>query len=211
MRLSPSKFEALVWFLFKDSDVDEETTGYLFRLPRFLQRGRAALHGNVQTHQLMSELYTIHHKLLRITSELRGSFKDAPNSISSPTVPYGFCLALCCVFNYMLRGLKFDDIQLLVEGEELVEATLALAHDAARFRPLGAGHMLLNFCTAWMCTDSSSKRLLVEDALYEYGQDFIRNRNVRMPTPMLEILSSDLHFEMPLSGAVSPEIVPGAA
>ncbi|KAK8131876.1 transcriptional regulator family: Fungal Specific TF [Apiospora kogelbergensis] len=168
LRMHPTLFDDLTKGLYNDGgDGTDEIMTKRTQIPRLLSLARGALHSNGTnpgSYDILEELGAIYGRFIGFAHHLRSVLTTvAPSSAGlMPTQPYGACLILACVSSCMLRGLVLGNPerhmdhndhrryqQLLCEAEELADATLALAPEAAKRRPIGAVHMMANCVAAW--------------------------------------------------------------
>ncbi|KAK8104839.1 uncharacterized protein PG998_011872 [Apiospora kogelbergensis] len=171
-------------------DGTEEIMTKRTQIPRLLSLARGALHSNGTnpgSYDILEEIGAIYERFTGFAHHLRSALTTgAPSSAGlMPTQPYGACLILACVSSCMLRGLVLGNPerrtdhkdhhryqQLLGEAEELADATLALAPEAAKRRPIGAVHMMANCVAAWACTSDVAKKAQLESVYREFRLDF---------------------------------------
>ncbi|KAK8852248.1 Zn(II)2Cys6 transcription factor [Apiospora arundinis] len=211
LRINPARFNNLVSGLYDDGQGGDLITKQ-FQIPRLLTRAREARRSSwtgPESSTILAELYTIYERFRGYAHELGAAFttSTAPNSaVLIPTAPYGFCLMVACICNCMLRGLLLgirrqqpvsDDGglyygQLCFEAQELVDATLGLARDAAKCKPIGSSHMMPNCLTAWICTSDIERRVQLESVYRGFRQDFSLDRADEDVFTTLKTLESDL-------------------
>ena len=195
LRMHPTLFDDLTKGLYNDGgDGTDEIMTKRTQIPRLLSLARGALHSNGTnpgSYDILEEIGAIYKKFTGFAHHLRSALTTvAPSSAGlMPTQPYGACLILACVSSCMLRGLVLGNPerhtdhkdhhryqQLLGEAEELADATLVLAPEAAKRRPIGAVHMMANCVAAWVCTSDVAKKAQLESVYREFRLDFSRNK-----------------------------------
>ncbi|KAK8123050.1 hypothetical protein PG984_011720 [Apiospora sp. TS-2023a] len=99
----------------------------------------------------------------------------------------------------MLRGLMkgqqpespFEDT-LSREAEDLADAALLLATEAAKGSNIGTGHVVINCFLAWICTGDAAKRARIRYVYDEFMRPISRTWVDGKVVSMWEVLASDL-------------------
>lgn len=157
----------------------------LAHAPDLMQRGTTALREQAGLQMLISETRHQYVILTATLSELHDrlnsvkEFRSSPHSATSLTRAhshyqrsYGLCLAICIVFNCILKALDTNDTDLDVESMCFCEDVLGLAEEAAMYRPLGASYITLCLMAAWCGSRDDATRVTVERILIDYRMDF---------------------------------------
>lgn len=76
------------------------------------------------------------------------------------------------IVNCILNALDPNDTVLEMESTYFCKDTLRLAHQATRYRPIGASFVTLCLVVAWCGSRDEVKRATVESVLVDYGMDF---------------------------------------
>ncbi|KAE8444367.1 hypothetical protein EG329_000567 [Mollisiaceae sp. DMI_Dod_QoI] len=160
----------------------------LARAPDIMERGRTALREQLDLYILAAE--TRHHySILKTTlAKLHDRLYAAPEFSGDDSRQsavwvtrthayfqrsYGLGLAICLVFNCILKALDASSVDLDVDSMNFCEEVLSLADQAAKYRPLGASFVTLCLIAAW-CASTNLARLQAEikAILLDYRQDF---------------------------------------
>ena len=213
LRVDPARFGDLIAGLYDDGEEDEYTV--LMRriqVPKLLARAREARGGRIsspETSGIFAELKALYEtfhghdaqntRTLEMARAATPQFQTASNPFSS----YNFRLVVACVCSCMLRGLLGGDRKrppprsvyegvLLREAEELADAAIALALEAAKCRHMGAGHLVINCLMAWVCTGDAAKRVWIQEFYEDFEHHFSGDWVGDKVFAMWEVLASDL-------------------
>jgi hypothetical protein len=174
-----------------ENDLDQTTLeGQVIRclapVPDIIQRGKRDMLGRGDgLVELREETRSLYEKLRATLNQLRARWNaiDAPGGTNgySSTVAlqlhahyqrtYGLGLIIGIIINCVLGAFDFEDSNLMLESTSFSKEILALAEQAARYRPLGASYMVLCLMAAWIGTTDKSLRSLVERLLGDYQVD----------------------------------------
>lgn len=157
---------------------------YLADIPSILRRARAATNAS-EIAILRDELRPVYQVSQKLLLQLHkqwadGRTLDADNVLKNVILhayyqrAYGIGLLIVTIFNWVLRAFTppFDAIELIADSTNLVTQILELAQVANRYRPLGAGYILIVLSAAWLAASNDNERVAVNILLHEYRQDF---------------------------------------
>lgn len=163
----------------------------LARAPEYMRRGKIALRERTGLPILVSDMRQQYRVLLNLLDGLRDRYlafqqpdpagTAARNSMSKATIEmanhhyqrmYGFGLTICMIFNSILKILDRDCIDLNVDAQSFCKETLKHADEAAKYRPIGAGYVMLCLAAAWACCGDYTTQLALERLVVEYSSDF---------------------------------------
>jgi len=157
--------------------------------PDFLKRGRDALQNKSDLELLRGEVTQQYLELKGILSEAHERFngylkspESGSGSSKSVTIrtmmhcwyqrSYGLGLAICLMFNCMMKALYPNDFDLEVESVDYCRQVLELTEQAALYRPLAAAWVSICLIAAWCARSDEEIRGPVEVALADYLSDF---------------------------------------
>lgn len=208
MRLNPTRFEKLVVTLGENLP-PESFIHFIFNIPRLIERGKSVCGDFQATQELNQEVLAAYRALTSARYELRKLFdtKLVPRSFSlvKSSRDYAFVLTLCSIYHSMLGGLQSVQNSLVVEENELIQATLDLAKDVKDLSPLGSTYMFLPLFTACLATEDAGTIDLVKNAIWNLQQDYHRNVQIESMVQRMEELRCDLHFEREDSCPAGPD------
>lgn len=179
----------------------------LARYPSLMQRGRYISKGKQGYPELLEELSAHHRTLKAILEELHTRLTAregiTANGITQSAVAmqihshyqrsYGLALVVCIISNCVLNAVDVEDTQLGAESIHFAKEILALAEDAAIYRPIGASYVRLCLVAAWVGTADCTIRKMVEKAMVEYQRDYTQGQTM-IQTGELERLSRQLRL-----------------
>ena len=198
--MNPAVYSNIRNTLFQGNVQENGPLRWLYLVPSLLERGRAVINGTSTESQIFEdEINGIYRASCSLKDELarvldRG--QSSPDSISLGAA-YGVTLALCCVFNCMMKALNTTNTYLQTEGEALVDETLLLSSEVAGLRPLGAGYIHTNLLIAWACTAEVGKSHLIEELMHDHLQYYTRCKVAAISkSDFLVDLARDLRFDI---------------
>jgi hypothetical protein len=187
-------FTAKEWKRLVENELDGTTCeGQMMRClakaPDFMQRGKVALQEHTDLKILRGEVTEQYLELKRILSELHErfiGFQKSPDSGGGSSKSaivqtmmhswyqrsYGLGLAICLIFNCIMKALYPNDFDLEVESVDFCQRVLELAEQASIYRPCGAAYICICLIAAWCARSDEEIRGLVEAALADYLSDF---------------------------------------
>ncbi|KAF2178156.1 hypothetical protein K469DRAFT_643182 [Zopfia rhizophila CBS 207.26] len=93
---------------------------------------------------------------------------------------YGILLSLIMILCGLLRAYDPYDTAFAEDSISFGDEIIALAKEASKYRPLGAGYIPLCLATAWATIGDTTRRAIVEMLLSEYQKDFAELRWMNM-------------------------------
>lgn len=200
--MNPWKWNDLERLLFPDEiELDwQNPLTVLGQIPRFIQMSQCIGNDSGLIEILQRRIETAYNIMRRSESilALQKSMNE-PDPGLERTAQYACVLSVCCMLNCMVRSFRLDEMLVLQEAEEVVDATMVLVDEMAEYRPVRASFIFLNLYTAWMCTEDLSKRNHLEEATWLFSSDF-KPLNPAERHPLISLLG-DLSADMHLSTA----------
>jgi hypothetical protein len=189
IRFTPEEWETLVKNELDGTSSRGSVMNSLTRAPILMHHGRIALQMGTSVAELVDETGHHYSQVKSIANKLGSAY----NQVRDPRTTsmrlhaqhqrmYGLMVVL--IFNCILSALDPGDATLELDAAEFGGAVLALADEAAVYRPLGSSYFTLCLVTAWAaCRDEAMSRMLIE-VLEDYRRDF--------SVVLLEPLEADL-------------------
>jgi hypothetical protein len=184
IRFNPEEWKTLVESELDEGTPEGQTMRCLAKAPNIMESGKASLLEQVHLSEIIAETRHQYCVLKGILQEM----EDRYNTVRDDGIPrsttmltkvhahyqriYGLALAICLIFNCIYRALDPACMELDIDAKDLSEKVLCLAEEAAAYRPLGAGYILLCLLTAWCGSKDEETKQLVEAAYVDYRMDF---------------------------------------
>ncbi|KAF3406973.1 hypothetical protein DPV78_001789 [Talaromyces pinophilus] len=184
IELDPQDWISLVGNELDQNIPEGKLMRYLANIPSILRRARAATNAS-EIAILRDELRPVYEASQKLLLQLHkqwadGRTLDVDNVLKNVILhayyqrAYGIGLLIVTIFNWVLRAFTppFDAIGLIADSTNLVTQILELAEVANRYRPLGAGYILIVLSAAWLAASNDNESVAVNILLQEYRQDF---------------------------------------
>lgn len=184
IELDPQDWISLVGNELDQNIPEGKLMRYLANVPSILRRARAATNAD-EIAILRDELKPVYEASQKLLLQLHkqwadGRTLDADNVLKHVILhayyqrAYGIGLLIVTIFNWVLRAFTppLDAIELIADSTNLVTQILELAQVAYRYRPLGAGYILIVLSAAWLAASNDNERVAVNILLHDYRQDF---------------------------------------
>ncbi|KAK4499327.1 hypothetical protein PRZ48_009840 [Zasmidium cellare] len=198
--MNPWKWNDLERLLFPDEPMNvdwQNPVTVLGQIPRFIQMSQCIGRDNDHIEMLRRRIETAYNIMKRSESilALQRAVQE-PDPGLERAAKYACTLSVCCMLNCMVRSFRYDETLILQEAEELVDASLLLVDEMSAYRPLRASFISLNLYSAWMCTNDSSKKDKLEQAIWQFSSDFSPLDPADRPQllSLLWDLSADIHL-----------------
>lgn len=185
--MSPLEWETLIQNELDDGSLEGQMMHCLSYCPRFIQRGREVLrHGGFDP-TLVTEVDIQYQKMKEIVTGMHARMLTAEEPALNKVIDmraqdfwhalyqrsYALSLFVAIVLNCTLTALcTTTDDELNKESADFSNEIVRIAHQAQRYRPLGAAYVIICLMAAAAAATEQSVRLQVVSLIHDYHTDF---------------------------------------
>lgn len=185
--MTPLEWESLIQNELDEDSIDGQMMHCLSYCPPFIRRGRDVLRRGFYDPTLSTEVDIQYQRMRKIVAEMHARMMTVEAPAADKVIDldaldflhamyqrsYGLGLFVAVILNCILAALgAAEDNELEKEVAYYNNEIVRVAHEAQRYRPLGAGYVILCLMVAFAAATDQSIRLQIINLIHDYHTDF---------------------------------------